>query len=543
MLRVKTIRQPLPPVTADPGPASSCSPARFSRSFWALALICAALAFAPQAAQAQFTQDGKKLVGKLPTGRSGQGSSIAISADGSTAIVGGYSDNSYAGAAWVFTRSGSIWTQQGGKLIGTGAVGGVSVQGTSVALSADGNTAIVGGPYDNSNLGAAWVFTRSNGVWTQQGDKLVGTGAVASPVYQGRSVALSADGNTAILGGPNDNGDVGAAWIFTRSKGVWSQQGGKLTGTGAVGVAQQGQSVALSGDGATAILGGPVDNSDAGAAWVFTRSKGVWSQQGNKLAGTFPGGTTSQQGTSVALSGDGSTALVGGPGDNNSVGSVWVFARSNAVWTQDGPKLTATDTVGAPMFGNSVALSAAGTTAFTGGFGDNVYLGASWAFTRGKGGWTQQGNKLVGTGSVGPQVEQGASIALSGDGDIAIAGGSADNMSIGAAWVFFQPLEVSTYAGLTGAGPKGGPFTPSSFPYLLRATHGTASYTITGLPSWLSASSKAGALTTSPTTVTFTINATAKTLAPGLYTGAITFNNLDGKQASIFRPVKLSITP
>jgi hypothetical protein len=84
-------------------------------------------------------------------------------------------------------------------------------------------------------------------------------------------VALSGDGNTAILGGPDDNSDAGAAWVFTRAGGVWTQQM-KLVGTGAVGTAVQGWSVALSGDGNTAILGGPGDNSGAGAAWVFTRA-------------------------------------------------------------------------------------------------------------------------------------------------------------------------------------------------------------------------------------------------------------------------------
>jgi hypothetical protein len=72
------------------------------------------------------------------------------------------------------------FTQQGPKLVGTGAVGGAR-QGISVSLSADGNTAIVGGPFDNLSslgVGAVWVFTRSNGVWSQQGPKLVGTGAV-----------------------------------------------------------------------------------------------------------------------------------------------------------------------------------------------------------------------------------------------------------------------------------------------------------------------------------------------------------------------------
>jgi hypothetical protein len=162
-----------------------------------------------------------------------------------------------------------VWSQQGSKLVGTGAIEG-AYQGWSVALSADGNTAIVGGRSDNSYAGAAWVFTRSSGVWSQQGGKLVGTGAVGT-AYQGWSVALSADGNTAIVGGRLDNLSAGATWVFTRSSGVWSQQGSKLVGTGAVGSAYQGQSVALSADGNTAIVGGSGDNF-VGAAWVFTRS-------------------------------------------------------------------------------------------------------------------------------------------------------------------------------------------------------------------------------------------------------------------------------
>ena len=120
-------------------------------------------------------------------------------------------------------------------------------QGASVALSADGNTAIVGGgSWWNLHIGAtgaAWVFTRNSGVWTQQGSKLVGSGAVGN-ANQGESVALSADGNTAVVGGPKDNSDAGAAWVFARNSGVWTQHA-KLVGNGAVGEDSQG-AVALS---------------------------------------------------------------------------------------------------------------------------------------------------------------------------------------------------------------------------------------------------------------------------------------------------------
>jgi hypothetical protein len=104
----------------------------------------------------------------------------------------------------------------------------LALQGRSVALSADGNTAIEGGYLDSQGPGAVWVFTRSNGVWTQQGSKLVATDAVGN-AHVGYSVALSADGNTAIVGGRDGSTGqdwTGASWVYTRSNGVWTQQGG-----------------------------------------------------------------------------------------------------------------------------------------------------------------------------------------------------------------------------------------------------------------------------------------------------------------------------
>ncbi len=409
-------------------------------------LIPAALVFGMlfwEEAAAQFIQQGQKLVGAGATGPLGakQGCSVSLSADGNTAIVGGPNDDyngdstdRYVGAVWVFTRSASVWSQQGEKLVGTGAVGGAAL-GRSVSLSADGNTALVSGGGDSSSAGAAWVFTRSGGVWSQQGGKLVGTGALGN-AWQGSSVALSADGNTAIVGGPNDGSNVGAAWVFTRNGGVWSQQR-KLVGTGAVGGAGQGYSVSLSADGNTAIVGGVRDSNSAGAAWVFTRSSGVWSQQGPKLVGAGATGPGAAQGWSVSLSGDGNTAIVGGVGDGrNIIGAVWVFTRSGGIWSQQGNKLVGTY-VGTIVYqGYSVSLSSDGNTAIVGGPYDYNMGGAAWVFTRSGGVWSQLG-KLVGTGAVGAQSAQGWSVSLSGDGNTAIVGGPHDNVfGVGAAWVF-----------------------------------------------------------------------------------------------------------
>jgi hypothetical protein len=215
----------------------------------ALAAIVLVTGFVPSAAKAQLSQQGMKQVGTGGSGDERQGSSAALSADGNTAIEGGPNDSMEVGAVWFFTRSGGVWTQQGGKIVGTGYTGPAAPQqGTSVAISSDGNTAIEGAPQDGNSIGAAWVFTRSGGVWTQQGNKLFGSDHAGAFSSQGQSVALSGDGNTAAIGGPDDNG-VGAVWIFTRSGGVWTQLGSKLVASGAGAGAGVGTFVALSTDG------------------------------------------------------------------------------------------------------------------------------------------------------------------------------------------------------------------------------------------------------------------------------------------------------
>jgi len=375
------------------------------------------------------------LVGTGNTGAAMQGVSVAVSADGNTAVVGGYADNSYLGAVWIYTRSGTTWTQQT-KLVGTGASASTSIyQGYTVAISADGNTVIEGGYGDNSQQGALWVFTRSGSTWSQQGNKLVGTGGSVWARQSG-SVALSADGNTAIVGGNYDGatGNEGAAWVFTRSAGTWSQQGSKLVGSGAVGAAYQGNSVAISADGNTAMVGGSSDNSSQGAVWVYTRSAGTWSQQGSKLTGTGNVGTA-RQGRSVALSADGNTAMVGGHRDNTDQGAVWVYTRSGSTWSQQGSKLVGTGITGASANqGQSVSLSADGNTAIVGGNADDTYQGASWVYSRSGSTWSQQGSKLTDNGSTA--ASQGQSVSLSADGTTAMVGGYNDNSNQGAAWVF-----------------------------------------------------------------------------------------------------------
>ena len=397
---------------------------------------------------AQFTQQGSKIVGSGGDANSFQGGSVAISSDGNTAVVGGIYDNSQQGAVWVFTRNAGVWTQQGTKLVGTGGAGDFVYQGYSVAVSSDGNTLIESGWRDNTDTGAVWIFTRNAGVWTQQGSKLVGSGAVGGQILQGTSVALSSDGNTALVGGSGDNG-AGAVWVFTRSGDTWTQHGSKLVGTGGVGPTNQGASLAISADGTTFVTGATVDNGYLGAVWVFTLNGSDWVQQGTKLVGS-ESIDASQQGSSVAISSDGNTVITGGPGDFLNEGAAWIFGRSGGVWAQQGPKLYAEGSTSPILVGKSVAITPDGNTAVVSSPGANGSVGKVWIFIRNAGVWTKEESPLVGTEAVGA-ARQGWSVAISSDATI-IESGPFDNSGAGAAWFFHNPtLGIAQSSGVPSA--------------------------------------------------------------------------------------------
>lgn len=401
-------------------------------SYFVCQLIVISLSL-PSTGWSQWMQQGIKLFPGNSIGSTiFHGYSVALSSDGNTAIVGGIGDDANAGAAWIYTRSiGGIWTAAA-KLVGFGAIGKAS-QGFSVAISDDGNTAAVGGIGDNTNAGAVWIFIRTGSSWAQQGFKLVGTGAVGN-AQQGVAVSLSANGNTLIVGGNRDNNFAGAVWVFTRStSGVWTQQGSKLVVTNAIGNSRFGISVDLSSDGNTAIIGGHTDNANAGAAWIFTRSDTSWTAQ-TKLTGSGAIGSA-RYGRSVSISSDGNTAIVGGYEDNAAMGAVWVYTKSGGSWTQQGNKLVGTGATGNASQGFSISLSGDGNTALVGGIDDNAFAGAAWVFTRSGGVWSQSGNKLFGSDAVGI-ANQGGAVAIAPDGNTAIVGGIADNTNKGAAWVF-----------------------------------------------------------------------------------------------------------
>jgi len=303
------------------------------------------------------------------------GHSVAV--DGDILVIGSPRNDaqgSNSGSAYVFTRSNGVWIEQA-KLIPNDAFQG-DIFGLSVAV--DGDTAVIGAHSSGTptlSSGAAYVFTRSNGVWTQEAKLIADDGD--SGDYFGFDVDVY--GDTALIGAvsDDDNGaDSGSAYVFTRSNGDWTQQA-KLLPPDGLAHDQFAFSVAVDGD--TALIGATADDdndSNSGSVYVFSRSNGVWSQQGKLLAAD--GVTGDSFGWSVAMDGD--VAVIGARFDDSWSGSAYVFVRSDGVWTQQA-KLLATDRAEDRSFGSAVAL--AGETAVIGAWQDvdnGFNAGAAYVF-------------------------------------------------------------------------------------------------------------------------------------------------------------------
>ena len=319
--------------------------------------------------------------------------------DGDTVLIGAWLDNDNgfdSGSAYVFTRTNTTWTQQAKLLASDGAAG--DGFGYSVALS--GDTALIGAIEDDDNgvdSGSAYVYTRTGTTWTQQAKLLASDGA-AGDVF-GNNVFLDGDSAIIAAGLDDDNGnDSGSAYVFTRTGISWTQQAKLLASDGAAGD-QFGCAVSLAGD--TALIGAPWhdDNRvDSGSAYVFTRTGSNWTQQAKLLASDGAAGDVF--GYLVFLDAD--TALIGAPGyDDNgySSGSAYVFTRTGSNWTQQA-KLLASDDAAGDSFGTSVALN--GDTALIGApfDDDNGYnSGSAYVFTRTGSNWTQQAKLLAPDGA------------------------------------------------------------------------------------------------------------------------------------------------
>jgi len=371
------------------------------------------------------------------------GYSVSVSSDGNTALVSAYYEDAggnAAGAAYVFVRSGGVWSQQQ-KLTASDAQAGDNF-GVSVSLSSDGNTAIAGADQEDAggnSAGAAYVFVRSGVVWSEQ-QKLTASDAEESD-YFGMSVSLSSDGNTALVGAAYEAG-TGSAYVFVRSGGVWSQQQ-KLTASDAQYADLFGRSVSLSSDGNTALVGAYYEDaggSMAGASYIFVRSGVVWSEQQKLTASDAE--ADDAFGYSVSLSGDGNTAIVGAfeeDAGGGNAGAAYIFVRNGVVWSQQ-QKLTASDAEADDYFGYSVSVSSDGNTSLVGAYCEDaggIYAGAAYVFVRSGGLWSQQ-QKLVASDPAASDFF-GNSVSVSSDGNTSLVGAYADSAGgsdAGAAYIF-----------------------------------------------------------------------------------------------------------
>ena len=322
-------------------------------------LILGALGFS-QNAYAPSLNEQAKLLASDGTTFDRFGFSVAISGD--TAVVGAIGEDDVgnnSGAVYVFTRSGTTWTEQ--ARLKNSDVTGDDRFGFSVAIS--GDTVVVGAEPADS----AYVFTRSGTTWTEQAKLTASDEASSLDPRFGVSVGVS--GDTAVVGAFGDDevsNNSGAVYVFEKPVSGWTtaNETVKLKPFDASAGDILGISVAISGD--TIVAGATGDDdkgSSSGSAYVFTRSGTTWTLQAKLKASDGAAGDL--LGDKVAISGD--TAVVGARFDDNDAGtdsgSAYVFTRSGTTWTEQA-KLTASDAAAGDDFGFSVAIS--GGTAVVG---------------------------------------------------------------------------------------------------------------------------------------------------------------------------------
>ena len=359
------------------------------------------------------------------------GMSVSISAD--TIVVGASSVP--GGSAFVFTRSGTNWTEQQQLLPSDGASG--DQFGTSVSVS--GDTTVVGADSDDTpggiDAGSAYVFVRSGSVWTEQQKLLASDGATADSF--GRSVSIAAD--TVAVGAPRDDtaagADSGSAYVFVRSGTTWSEQQ-KLVASDATSTDWLGISVAVDGD--TIVAGAYVSDTpggvSAGSAYVFVRSGATWTEQQKLLASDGTAGDSF--GAAVSISGQ--TAVIAAtlddPGASNA-GSAYVFVRTGTTWIEQ-QKLVASAGAAGDSFGTSVSVH--GDSIIAGAPFHDALAGVAYTFVRAGTVWSEE-QTLRGSETTAHD-SLGASVSLSGD--TIVIGAPSDNtengVGTGSAYIFVR---------------------------------------------------------------------------------------------------------
>ena len=346
------------------------------------------------------------------------GYSVALS--GPTALVGApqhqVGGNADQGAAYIYNKINGVWSQTAELTASDGAAR--DYFGNSVALN--GTTALAGAPFhqvgSNGSQGAAYVYTETNGVWSQTAELTASDGA-ASDAF-GYSVALI--GPTALVGAPNHNSKVGAAYVFTGGSGIWSQAA-ELSLSGVTGDIELGYSVALIGPNTIALVGTPFimigAQTEQGAVFVYTEPAGGWTSTSSYTTRLTAGDGTAYDWFGTSLAGSGSNVLVGAPqhqvGSNIQQGAAYIYTDTNGSWSQTA-ELTASGGMTRDQFGWSVAVS--GPTALVGApyhyVNPNVYQGAAYVYTETNGVWSQTVELTASDG--GSNDTFGQAVALNG---------------------------------------------------------------------------------------------------------------------------------
>jgi hypothetical protein len=271
-----------------------------------------------------------------PDGRDYEFFGTSVSLDGDTVVIGAPNDDdngNSSGSAYVFTRNGTTWALQAKLLASGGGIG----DNFGYFVSLDGDTVLIGAPWDSdkgADSGSTYVFTRSGTNWTQQAKLLASDGVK----YDQFGISVSLDRDTALIGASDFNEysyiatGPGSAYVFTRTDTTWTQQAKILASDGANGD-RFGYSVSLSGD--SAFIGAFWDCNVRngryffGSAYVFTRTGTIWAQQ-QKLQ--VYNGVSRNFGISVAL--EDNTAIISSyyEGDVYIHSSAYAFGRIGNIW-------------------------------------------------------------------------------------------------------------------------------------------------------------------------------------------------------------------
>ena len=364
------------------------------------------------------------------------GKDVAISGDGLYAIGGATYEadgGSRAGAAYIFVKSGGSWSQQQ-KIVASDAAT-EHWFGNAVAINSDGTYAVVGAYQHDiygSNAGAAFIFTRSGSTWTQQ-QRIVSSSFTATG-YFGSDVSINGDGTYVAVGAMGEN----AVEVFTRSGSTWSFQARCQASDGAHNTSF-GTTVEISRDG-THLITGDNNKAGGGAAYVFTRSGTSWSQQAKLVSTDLE--SADYFGYDVALNSDGTYAVVGSAFEDTgqtSAGSAYVFTRSGSTWTQQA-KIQASDVTGSAFFGSGTSMNSNGTFIIVGAYGLNSRIGSVYIFERSGSTWTQK-LKLRGSDATTTYSDGGATnVSMNSDGSVVIYGHYFETVSsvtgVGAAYIY-----------------------------------------------------------------------------------------------------------